>query len=160
MAVMLKAYSMSQINRRNSGGRPPTPAERKDDFLRKLEPHLKAGLSVNKACLEAEAPKSTVYDLIQSDEGFSEKIQCFKNYIPVLTTTIISRELTRIHGKVQRSIPPNQQDLKFVQWVALNNNLCVEEFGSREHVEIGGSPEERIRRTQQLIDEAVAELDK
>lgn len=154
---MLKASSMSHADTKSSGGRPPTSAEQKDLFLRKLEPYLKAGLSVNKACLEVKIPKSTVYDLIQGDEEFSERIQLFGNYPSILTSTIISRELTRIHNKVEHYIPPSQQDLKFVQWIALNSNLCAEEFGERTHVSTE-SPEESIRRTRQLIDEAVAKM--
>lgn len=47
-------------------GKKPLVDEEVDLIFRKLEPYLKKGLSLHKACLEAQIPKSTAYDLYQS----------------------------------------------------------------------------------------------
>ena len=78
------------MDEKNLGGRPATTEEQKEEYLRKLEPYLKKGLSINKACAQAELPKSTIYDLISQDRGFSEKIDDFKNYVSILVNDHMS----------------------------------------------------------------------
>lgn len=51
-------------------GKKPLVDEEVDLIFRKLEPYLKKGLSLHKACLEAQIPKSTAYDLYQEYDEF------------------------------------------------------------------------------------------
>ena len=42
-------------------------SDKTDEIFRKVEPFLKCGLSLHKACLQAQIPKSTVYDLYKKN---------------------------------------------------------------------------------------------
>lgn len=53
-------------------GKKPLVDNEVDSIFRRLEPFLKKGLSLNKACLEAQIPKSTAYDLYREYEEFAE----------------------------------------------------------------------------------------
>ena len=55
---------MSDNLLQNKIGRPSITEGEKDMIVRKLEPYLKSGLSIRKACQLTQIPKSTIYDLI------------------------------------------------------------------------------------------------
>ncbi len=110
-------------------GKPTLVDNEVDSIFRKLEPYLKKGLSLNKACLEAQIPKSTAYDLYREYDEFAERIDACKNYYSVLISDIIWTELARIVGKQQKKEVLDNNDIKLVQWVALNSNATRHEFG-------------------------------
>ncbi len=112
-------------------GKPSLTKEQIDGIFRKLEPYLKAGLSLYKACLKAQIPKSTVYDLYLEVEEFAEKIDASKSYYSILVNTILFQELEKISLKQKKRIL-NQNEIKFVQWLALNNTSTKEEYGRAE----------------------------
>ena len=107
-------------------GRPTLSPEQVDDIFRKLEPYLKTGLTVNKACLEAQIPKPTVYDLCNEDTKFAERIDASRNYCAVMLNNIVMIELTRIYA--QGGLPLTANDIKFVQWFATHSLLNRDEF--------------------------------
>ena len=81
-------------------GKKPLVDEEVDLIFRKLEPCLKKGLSLNKACLEAEIPKSTAYDLYKEYDEFAERIDACKNYHSLLIGDVFTKELERIVKKL------------------------------------------------------------
>lgn len=52
-------------------GKPSLSQKKIEDIFRKLEPYLRCGVSVHRACQEAKIPKSTVYDLIRENSEFA-----------------------------------------------------------------------------------------
>ena len=64
-------------------GRPAITDKTKDRIVQKLEPYLKAGLSVKKACIQAQIPKSTVYELMQRDTDFADQIKRYEQYLSI-----------------------------------------------------------------------------
>lgn len=132
-------------------------ADQIDIIFSRLEPWLKMGLSVNKSCLQEGIPRSTVYDLIREDEVFAEKITRARNYLSIITSDILTSAMFALAGKVKKRIPLKASEFAFAQWFALNSNMTFEEYGERKNVTTE-TPEERIRRTKQLIEEAVSKV--
>ena len=109
-------------------------SDKTDEIFRKLEPHLKCGLSLYKASLQAQIPKSTVYDLYQKDKPFSEKVDASKNYHSVLVTNIVTVELERIATKQRGGKKLQLPEIRLVQWVATNSRSTRSEY-DRNYVE-------------------------
>jgi len=109
-------------------GKPSLSKEEVDIIFRKLEPYLKTGLSLNKSCVSANVPKSTVYDLYNDDGLFAEKIDASKNYLSVVTSSIIFNELERIFQNQKSGVSANRDDHRFVQWFATNHKVNTEEY--------------------------------
>lgn len=142
-------------------GRPKlTPeeiAEKKKGVLQKIEPYLKGGLSVNKALGEAHIVNSEFYEFMREDEDFREKINQFRNFVPILLNNIIVRELMAIsekqNGNPTRKRPPqklSKEDKEFLWKFALNSNLTRGEFGERKQVE-QFDPEAEIQKVQSML---------
>lgn len=127
---------------KQTSGRKPLVDNEVDSIFRKLESYLKKGLSLNKACLEAQIPKFTAYDLYREYEEFAERIDACKNYYSVLISDIISTELNKIMEKQKKKESLEGNEIKFIQWVALNSNATRHEFG-REYDPI---PEEELEK--------------
>lgn len=138
---------------RGSIGRPPLLDNQKDIIVQKLEPYLKAGLSVRKACREAEVPKSTVYDLIKKDEEFADKIRRYQQFVSVLLSNTLLRQLMVIAKRQNDSLELSSGDLRFLQWFATHSSQTREEFGDRRDVGLY-DPEMEIKRLANLIDSA------
>ena len=113
-------------------GKKPLVDEEVDLIFRKLEPYLKKGLSLHKACLEAQIPKSTAYDLYQEYDEFAERIDTCKNYHALLVGDVFTKELERIAEKQNKSQNLSANELKFVQWVALNSKATKDEYGRKD----------------------------
>ena len=146
----------------SNAGRKPVSKEYADELFRKLEPFLKAGLSVNKACLEAGVPKSTVYDLLQTNNEFSEKIMRSKQFVSVLIANTMMAQLHEIikkqnpgndaNGNPLPKVPLDKEDLKFLTWFATHSNQTREEFTERKDVNLH-DPESEIKRLAKLMDD-------
>lgn len=124
---------MQLLRDEKSLGRPALSNKQKDLIFHKVEPYLKAGLSLNKACKQAQLPPSTVYDLYSENREFAERIDIAKNYYSVLVSSIITNLLEAIYKKQNKS-PKNKltsEEIRFIQWVALNSHATKEEFGAR-----------------------------
>ncbi|OGH26146.1 MAG: hypothetical protein A3C30_03480 [Candidatus Levybacteria bacterium RIFCSPHIGHO2_02_FULL_40_18] len=110
------------------------PALSNDDInliFRKLEPHLKMGLSINRACYKASIPKSTVYDLYNENSQFAERIDTARNYFTDLINNIIHTELLDIVEFQKISLGPlNTDEKKFILWIAANSNAMKEYYCS------------------------------
>lgn len=150
----------------NKGGRPfLTPVQkekRKDYLLRKLEPYLKSGLSVNKALKEAKVHNSEFYRYMKADRLFGEEIARFKQYISVLVNQIFTNELLWIaqkqNGDKTRGIEPqelNSQDVEFLIWYGTHALVCGEEWGRRKEINYF-DPELELQKLKQLIDDSIA----
>lgn len=137
-------------------GRPPLTEEQKNEIVRKLEPYLKAGLSIKKACAEANIPKSTVYDYMESDEAFSDHIRHIEYSLSITLSMTFLKQLEAIKAKQENSTPLNKEDLDFLKWFALNSNLTKEEYGRRETIN-SFDPEIEIQKIKRLIEENFTE---
>ncbi len=91
--------------------------EETDIIFRKVEPFLKCGLSLYKACLQAQIPKSTAYDLYRNNKSFSERIDTSRNYYSVLVT------------KQDRGKKLQPLEVRLVQWIATNSRALKGEYG-------------------------------
>src|SRR3989338_5689058 len=131
------------MNNNHYLGRPTLSSDEIDAIFRKLEPYLRSGLSVNKACLQAQIPKSTVYDLYTENSQFAEKVEAAKNYSSVLINNILIKELSRIAVKQKEDRKLTQQDIKLVQWLAVNSKSTQEEFGRQIEINQKDSLEEK-----------------
>lgn len=152
-------------NVKNKGGRPfltlAQKEERKEYLLRKLEPYLKSGLSVNKALNEANVHNSEFYRYMKTDKLFGEKIALFKQYLSVIVSQVFTTELLRIvqkqNGDRTRGIKPqslNNQDVEFLMWYGTHANVCQEEWGQRQSV-MSFDPEFELQKLKQLINDCV-----
>ena len=144
----------------NKGGAPELTHEEKMDYLHKLEPYLKQGLSVYRSCIVAGVPKSSVFDLIKEEQWFADKIELFKSYRSKLLNNIFISELEEITenlNKVQflkqklndptldtlkkntilseiRALRVNKDELSFLQWLVLNDREFRDQFASRQEI--------------------------
>jgi len=116
-------------------GRPAISDKQVDTIFRKLEPYLKAGLSIHKACLKAQIPKSTVYDLKFENPDFAEKIEIAQSHQSILVAEIVSNELEFIKTKQSDGSGLTRDQIKFIQWVATNSRTTKEEFSRDEIIE-------------------------
>ncbi len=147
----------------NPEGKPPVSEQDKEDILRKLEPYLKVGLSINKACLEALIPKSTVYDLINEDTKFAERIAIFKQFGSILVSNAMMAQLRQIiqkqnpgknkDGNPLKPIPLTSREINFLKWYALHSNVTRDEFTQRSELGLY-DPESEIKRLAGLMDKA------
>lgn len=134
----------------NPVGKPQISVDAKENIVRKLEPYLKSGLSIRKACDEAKIPKSTVYDFIKEDKEFADKISTLQNYLSILISNIVYVHLVAIKNKQQNNEKISKEDLDFVKWFAVNSKLTKDEFGERKQFEIL-DPEKELERIRKMI---------
>lgn len=103
------------IQGKHAGGRPKTSEEqktkRKEDLLRKLEPYLKSGLSVNKSLKEAKIFSSEFYKYMADDKFFGEKIEKFRQYTSILVNSVLVNHLHSIIRKQNRGEQLTQENL-------------------------------------------------
>lgn len=135
-----------------AGGRPAmTEGDIQTIFL-KLEPYLKTGLSLHKACLAAQVPKTTVYDLMEKNNEFSEKVEAARNFLAIVTSDIHYREINRIKKKVEDGIELNEQEINYVKWFSQISKLTRDEFGERKEIEFF-DPQSEIQKLMAKINE-------
>lgn len=164
-------------------GRPKLSQMIVDTYAQKLEPYLKRGLSVRKACYLAKVPHSTIYELIQRDEKFSDKVEAFKAYKSALVSDLFMFRLEELTEKVRTNIKLKallhskriskaslqeiqekldgaalkQADWSFLQWVATNDRVLANEYGSKPDVIYDKS--EQISQALNLLDREATETD-
>lgn len=134
-------------------GRPSLPKEHSDSIVRKLEPFLKTGMSLRKACFESGISRPQVYYWMNNDRDFSDNINRLRQYLSILVNSALFRELLAIVKKQNSGIRLDQGELKYLQWYALNSPLSREEFGRRVKME-AYDPEVEIARIAEMIDGA------
>ena len=138
------------------GGRPPLTeeqkAQRKEYLLQKIEPYLKIGLSVKKALREAKIHNSEFYKYMAEDEFFRDEVARFRQFISVLVNNALVHELINIVNKQNHNEPLSKDDCKFLWWFALNSNLCREEWGRRQSINLY-DPEMEIQKVRSMLEE-------
>lgn len=136
-------------------GRPPVSKKQKTLIFRKLEPYLKAGMSLNKACLNSQIPKSTVYDLQSEDSEFAERIEVAQSYQAVLINDVINSELETIKTKQNSDQDLTSDDRKFIQWLATHSRATKHQYSSVEkQINIKGYS---LQRIEQLVNQDMAQ---
>lgn len=150
---------------KNKGGRPwlteQQKMQRKKYLLRKIEPYLMSGLSISRALREAKIFNSEFYKYMDEDRLFGEKIEKYKQFTSVLLNQAIFQQLVSIvekqNGNKLEGIPPQElskEDIQFLMWFALHNNLTSEEYGSSDSISIF-DPEEEVQKVKRIIHEAI-----
>lgn len=140
-------------------GRPALTTTELENILHKLEPHIKAGLSVPKACNLEDIPVSTVYKYINENVNFMERIEAFKGFKAKLISNIFMHRLLKINDKIAivekirakmdeledvnqkklfldmiEGLDINGNDWGFLQWLALNDKSLRDEYGARQEI--------------------------
>src|SRR3989344_9656644 len=89
--IILQALGKKWDNSTMEGkiGRPSLNLNHIESIVHKLEPYLKRGFSIRKACYMAQIPHSSVYELIENNTDFSDRIELFKQYKSILLSDII-----------------------------------------------------------------------
>lgn len=136
-----------------TAGRPSITEQDKDDIIRKLEPYLKMGLSINKSCLQSGVPKSTVFDLISEDAAFAERIRVLQQHISVMFSDTATRIITQVFEKAKINGKISKPELEFAKWYGMTARGTKEEFSERKEVGFV-DPEAEIKRLANLIDSA------
>ena len=134
-------------------GRPSLTEEQKDELVRKLEPYLKAGLSLRKACLQAQVPKSSVYDYLESDEQFSDRIKQIEGSVSFRVSMLLTNQLSAIERRQSEGNELTHKDISFLKWYATTSSKTKEEFSKREEILPTIDPEAEIQRIKSIIDD-------
>jgi hypothetical protein len=148
----------------NPEGRPPLTSEQKKDILLKLEPFLRAGLSVNKSLREAGIANSTFYKIANSDPEFMERIRQFQQFISVMYNRAVIKHLQDIIMKQnpkgdQPGLELSKEDIDFLKWFGTNSNLTKEEYGERKDISLWDA-EQEVQKIASVIDEWAGKGDK
>lgn len=136
--------------------RPSIEPSEKQQIIAKLEPYLKMGHSLRKACLMSQVPRSTVYSLIERDPEFLDQITRFQHYLGTLINNALLTELYQIVAKQQKGRELNRKELRFLMWFSLNSGQCREEYGRRVRHEQMYDPEQEIHRLMKIIEETAS----
>lgn len=154
------ADEITTITPKHPGGRPPISEIQKREIVSKLEPYLKSGLNISKALGEAHVSKATFYRLMDEDEQFRDKINQYRNFVPILLNNLLTRHLMELadkqNGNPARKIKAqklSQEDLDFLWKFALNSNLTKGEFGERKSIQLF-DPEAELQKLKGIIEEA------
>lgn len=143
-------------------GRPALTQEQIDDVFHKLEPHLRTGLSLYKACLEAKIASSTVYEIYKRNEQFMERVEAVKNYRQVLLNDIVTKELVRIQSKATNLLPLEANEVKFIQSLMLHQTEIKDTLEERFKAEEDKQERFRLGNTRpsefdEFFDKIIAE---
>lgn len=98
-------------------------------LVSRVEPFLKGGLSIRKACLASGVSRATLYRIMENDNGVRDQINRFQDFLSLLTMIVVSRQLFGIKVKQDLNQKLEWTDLKFVMWFATHSRHCSEEFG-------------------------------
>jgi hypothetical protein len=85
-----KFCSVSCATTTKQVGRPKADLEL---YYTKIKPYLQQGYSINKSCILAGIPPTTISDYTISDPNFSERIKADQEYASVLSRNIILGKL-------------------------------------------------------------------
>jgi len=101
-----------------------------ESLLLKVTPFLQRGLSIRDACKEARIPASTVYRKMKEIEWFGNRIESAKNFVKVVYSDIVLRELLRVYQKVQDKNSLTKDDYSFLFWLGEHDKRLSEMFGN------------------------------
>jgi hypothetical protein len=127
--------------------------ELKEQVVHRIEPYLKSGLSINKACLQAGVPKSTLYKVMKENAYLRDRVDRSRQFLSVAISNIVARKVHTILLKQQEGEDIVGEDLDFIKWVALNSTHCREEFGKVSRMALNFDPEAEIMRLNDLIEQ-------
>ena len=66
-----------------------------DEVVRKLESILQLGVSDGMACQYAKISRSTFYDKLKADEGFSDRIQAAKDLVTIAAGQVVTNNILK-----------------------------------------------------------------
>lgn len=145
------------------GGRPL--AYSKEDLLAivtKMRPYLRAGLSLQKACIGAEIQRNVVYEYMERYSWFGDMIRAEQKYMAIT----VSQTNAMLVGQIRQKIQHNQEitdgmkkgklvrithdELEFLKWYSSTAQTTKEEFSPRADVNVV-DPELEIQRLKKLF---------
>ena len=132
--------------KKDGRGRPPTET---DLLAQKLEPYLKMGFSMRKACESARVVRNTVKKYMEQDDVFCSKITSFRNYKSILYGNIMMAKLMELSKEVEKAKKLGlslkavftKTDWRILEFMAKNDKALREEWGDWE----GGADDESKR---------------
>lgn len=142
------------INREKNVGNQPLSYNQQESLVSRLEPYLKSGMSIRKACLASGVSRATLYRLMEESEEVRDQILRFQDFISILTSRTIVSQLFTIHTKQVSGHKLDWSDLKFLMWFATNSRHCRDEFGNISRNKPSFDPQAEIRKLVDLIDNA------
>lgn len=148
---------MNDLAEKKSPGNQPLTEAEVFEIFRQLEPHLKLGLSLNKSRLEANLPKTTIYELYENNEWFQEHVDQAMQHVAILISDSSYQVIKSIGDKqAQLKILEEQytdgiieqkefedrkkthaltkEEYDFLKWYATTSKRTRDEFGSRSEV--------------------------
>lgn len=138
-------------------GRPTISASEKEQMVSKIMPFLQSGLSIRKSVREAKISRATFYRMMETDDSFRDKITQSRNYLSILLTNTLVKELFEIAekqtGNPSKHIPPqplSREDIKFLFWFALKTRFGKDEWGRLKRADYYDS-EREIQRLKQTL---------
>lgn len=154
---------MNNQDKTDSENSPNKKKQRQLEVLDKLRPYLRGGLSVKKACLEADVPKSTAYDWMSKDKWFLDQINRDLQFLSVLGTNAVvaqlhdiiqkQNEMVKVGGREHKQ-ELNKEDIKFLKWFVTNSSKTREEFSPRQEIVASYDPEVEYQRITELLETA------
>jgi hypothetical protein len=136
----------------DKGGRPEITEEQKKEMVQKLEPYLKSGLSIRKALIEAEIPRSTFYDLMEKDQWFSDQINRFRQFVSIMLNSTVVALLQDIVQKKNKGEKLTKDDLDLLKWYATTSTQTRDEYGERREIGLF-DPEAEIQRVKKELEQ-------
>lgn len=141
----------------NSPGRPALTEEEIASTFHKLVSFLKIGLSLSKACIEAEVPKSTAYKLYEENDWFREHIDQAMQHVAVLISDsayyvawsikekqsqLKNLDELLLNGVIEQKDYDDRRknylishdELEFLKWYATTSKRTRDEFGNRSEL--------------------------
>lgn len=97
-------------------------------MVRKIEPYLKVGLSIRKACTQSGVSRTTLYKIMNEESDLANQIEQFQIYLEVMTMSSVTKQLMAIIGKQSHNIELGDRELRFLMWFATNSKYCRDEF--------------------------------
>lgn len=132
-------------------GRPEISTSNKEILFGRIEPYLHIGLSIRKACKEANVSRAWIYTLMQRDSTFADQITRAKEYLGAYFQTFVFRVVSGYCYRILRGEQIEQDGLDFLKWYAVHANVMAELFGRRVSAMSTIDPEIEIRRFTQIM---------
>ncbi|HUD09874.1 MAG TPA: hypothetical protein VMR77_03695 [Patescibacteria group bacterium] len=130
-------------------GRPLTSASKKEEMVSKIKPYLQSGLSIRKSVIEAGISRATFYRIMGADKNFRSEITHFRNYLSILVSNALVKELFAISEKQSQGQPLTKDDIRFLFRLVLKTRFGKDEWGRKRNADY--DPELELHKLRQTF---------